>query len=167
MNHFIPPSLPRPRTHPPPPPPPDVVGKHFRTLLQNLLHDRNLARVLALGRSRREAKSDHQLPLREGIPLSPLSGGARVAALPQRRGAVHRVQAVRGGVPRAGHHDRRRGEGGRRQEDHTLRHRYDQMHLLWICKLNRLCLSFLSFYIFIFGNQSCTQFATPSIDRCR
>ena len=33
--------------------------------------------------------------------------------------------------------------------------------------MNRVCLFFLSFYIFISGNQSCTQFATPSIDRCR
>ena len=50
----------------------------------------------------------------EKNPLSPaLPRRACAAPLSERRGALHRVQAVRGGVPGAGDHDRGRAARGR------------------------------------------------------
>ena len=102
--------------------PSDILGKYLRALLQNLLHDRNLARLLARRRSRSQTQSHHQLPLREGVPIPALSGGARVAPLSLRGREMHRLQAVRGGVSGAGHHDRRGGEGGWGEEDYEIRY---------------------------------------------
>jgi hypothetical protein len=46
-------------------------------------------------------------------------------------GALHRLQAVRGKLPRSGHHDRGgAAEQRRHAADHALRHRHDEMHLL-------------------------------------
>ena len=62
-------------------------------------------------------------------PLARASAGACAAPLSERRGALHRLQAVRGDLPGAGdHHRRRPRRTGRR--DHPLRHRHDQVHLL-------------------------------------
>jgi hypothetical protein len=48
-------------------------------------------------------------------PLSPaLPGRTCAAPLSQRRGTLHRLQAVRGDLPGAGHHHRRRTARGRR-----------------------------------------------------
>jgi hypothetical protein len=50
-----------------------------------------------------------QYPGREDADVAALPRPARAAPLPQRRGALHRLQAVRGGVPGDGHHHRVRG----------------------------------------------------------
>ena len=47
-------------------------------------------------------------PLREGPALAALPRRARAAPLSERRGALHRLQAVRGDLPGAGHHHRGR-----------------------------------------------------------
>ena len=67
----------------------------------------------------------------EKTPLSPaLSRPARAAPLRERRGALHRLQAVRGGLPGAGDHDRERRPRRRLAPDDALRHRPHQVHLL-------------------------------------
>ena len=50
--------------------------------------------------------------------------------LSQRGRTLHRLQAVRGRLPRAGDHDRERTARGRQPPHHALRHRHDQVHLL-------------------------------------
>ena len=78
-----------------------------------------------------QAEGDVELSVREGVALAPLSRGACAAALSQRRGALHRLQAVRGDLPGAGHHNRGGAAAQRRHAaDHPLRHRHDEMHLL-------------------------------------
>jgi hypothetical protein len=53
------------------------------------------------------------------------------AALSERRGALHRLQAMRGDLPGAGHHHRGGATAQRRHAaDDPLRHRHDEMHLL-------------------------------------
>ena len=78
-----------------------------------------------------QAQGDHQLSLREGTDLAPLSRRACAAALSEWGGALHRLQAVRGDLPGTGHHHRGGGAAQRRHAaDHPLRRRYDEMHLL-------------------------------------
>ena len=57
-----------------------------------------------------------QYPGGEDAAVASLSRLARAAPLSERRGALHRVQALRGGVPGARDHDRvgRRDDGTRR-----------------------------------------------------
>ena len=67
----------------------------------------------------------------EKNPTSPaLPRRACAAPLSQRRGALHRVQIVRGDLPGAGDHHRGRAARGRQPPHHALRHRHGQMHLL-------------------------------------
>jgi hypothetical protein len=47
-----------------------------------------------------------QLPGREDAAVAALPRPARAAPLPERRGALHRLQALRGGLPGARDHDR-------------------------------------------------------------
>ena len=77
-----------------------------------------------------QEEGDAELPLREGPAQPALSRRARAAALSQRRGALHRLQAVRGGLPGAVHRDRERAARRRQPAHHALRHRHDQVHLL-------------------------------------
>ena len=77
-----------------------------------------------------QEEGDAQLPLREGAAQPALSRRARAATLSQRRGALHRLQAVRGGLPGAVHRDRERAARRRQPAHHPLRHRHDQVHLL-------------------------------------
>ena len=53
-----------------------------------------------------EGEVDDQLPVREGLPEPALPRRARAPAVPDGRGALHRVQALRGDLPGAGDHDR-------------------------------------------------------------
>ena len=53
-------------------------------------------------RAAAEGAGDHQLPVREGSTEPALPRRARTAALPVRRGALHRLQALRGRLSRAG-----------------------------------------------------------------
>ena len=46
------------------------------------------------------------------------------------RGALHCLQAVRGGLPGTGHHHRGRATRGRVTPHHALRHRHDEVYLL-------------------------------------
>ena len=56
---------------------------------------------------------------------------ARPAPLPERRGALHRLQALRGDLPGAGDHHRGGAAPQRRHAaHHPLRHRHGEMHLL-------------------------------------
>ena len=56
---------------------------------------------------------------------------ARPAPLSQWRGALHRLQALRGDLPGPGHHHRGRPAPQRRHAPHDpLRHRHGEMHLL-------------------------------------
>lgn len=70
------------------------------------------------------------LPLRKGSHLPSFPRRARPPPLPLGRRALHRLQALRGRLPCAGHHHRGRGARRRQQKDHPLRHRHDQVHLL-------------------------------------
>jgi hypothetical protein len=66
----------------------------------------------------------------EDSAVAPLPRPARAAPLSQRRGALHRLQAVRGGLPGACHHYRVRAARRRHAPHHPLRHRPVQVHLL-------------------------------------
>ena len=67
----------------------------------------------------------------ERNPQSPaLPRRARAAPLSQRRGALHRLQAVRGDLPGPGHHHRGRAARRRQPPHHPLRHRHGEVHLL-------------------------------------
>ena len=78
-----------------------------------------------------QAEDDAQLSLREGPALPALPRRARAAPLSERRGALHRLQAVRGDLPGAGHHHRGRPAPQRRHAPHdALRHRHGEVHLL-------------------------------------
>ena len=76
------------------------------------------------------AQGHDPVPRREDAEVAALSRAARAAPLSERRGALHRLQAVRGGVPGAGHHDRIRAARRRHAPHDALRHRPDQVHLL-------------------------------------
>ena len=71
-----------------------------------------------------------QYPGGEDAAVAALPRTARAAPLPERRRALHRLQAVRGGLPGARHHDRVRAARRRHPPHHALRHRPDQVHLL-------------------------------------
>ena len=76
------------------------------------------------------AQDHHQLPGGEDPAERALPRPACAAPLSERRGALHRLQAVRGGVPGARDHDRI-GRRPRRHAPHdALRHRPVQVHLL-------------------------------------
>src|SRR5215470_14020923 len=78
-----------------------------------------------------QAEGDDQLSLREEPDLAALPRRACAAPLPQRRGALHRLQAVRGDLSGPGDHHRSRAAPQRRDAPHhALRHRHGQMHLL-------------------------------------
>ena len=77
-----------------------------------------------------QAQGDDQLSVREEPAEPALPRRACAAPLSQRRGALHRLQAVRGDLPGAGDHHRGRGARGRQPPHHPLRHRHGQMHLL-------------------------------------
>ncbi|XP_039246836.1 NADH dehydrogenase [ubiquinone] iron-sulfur protein 8, mitochondrial isoform X1 [Pipra filicauda] len=74
----------------------------------------------------------HQLPVREGPAEPAVPRGARAAPLPVRGGALHCLQALRGRVPGTGHHHRGRAPRRWQPPHHPLRHRHDQVHLLWV-----------------------------------
>ena len=71
-----------------------------------------------------------QLPVREGAAVAALPRRARAAPLPVGRGALHRLQTLRGHLSGAGHHHRGRAALRRLAPHHALRHRHDQVHLL-------------------------------------
>ena len=74
---------------------------------------------------------DHgAVPGREDADEPALPRVARAAPLSERRGAVHRLQAVRGGLPGARHHDRIRAARRRHAPDDALRHRSREVHFL-------------------------------------
>ena len=78
-----------------------------------------------------QAEGDHQLSVREKPDLAALPRRARAAPLSERRGALHRLQAVRGDLPGAGDHHRGRPAPQRRHAAHdALRHRHGEVHLL-------------------------------------
>ena len=77
-----------------------------------------------------QAQGDDQLPVREDAAEPALPRRACAAPLSQRRGALHRLQIVRGDLPGAGDHHRGRAARGRQPAHHALRHRHGQMHLL-------------------------------------
>ena len=78
-----------------------------------------------------KSEGDHQLSVREEPAVAALPRRACAAALSERRGTLHRLQAVRGGLPGAGDHHRGRPAPERRHPPHhPLRHRHGQMHLL-------------------------------------
>jgi len=114
--------------------PSDLLGKHLRTLLQNLLHDRNLACLLAIWRSGPQTQGNYQLPLRKRPIISSVSWRACIASLSQWRRTLHCMQVVRGGVSGTGDYYWCWGTRGWSKEDDTIWYWYDQMHLLWICK---------------------------------
>ena len=72
----------------------------------------------------------HQLSGREDPAVAALPRPACAAPLSERRRALHRLQAVRGGVPGARHHHRVRRRQRRHAPHHALRHRPVQVHLL-------------------------------------
>ena len=84
-----------------------------------------------------QGKGDDQLPVRAQPRLAALPRRTCAAPLSERRGALHRLQAVRGGVPGAGDHDRGRAARRRQPPDDALRHRHDQVHLLRACAPRR------------------------------
>src|SRR5258705_11052283 len=61
-----------------------------------------------------QAEADAELPVREGADLAALPRRACAAPLPERRGTLHRLQAVRGDLPGAGDHHRGRAAPQRR-----------------------------------------------------
>ena len=69
-------------------------------------------------------------PFEKGPHQPALSRRACTAPLSQRRRTLHRLQAVRGDLPGAGHHHRGRAARGRQPPHDALRHRHDEMHLL-------------------------------------
>ena len=74
---------------------------------------------------------DHRaVPGRKDAAVAALSRPARAAPLRKRRRALHRLQAVRSGLPGDGDHDRERRARRRLAPHHALRHRPDQVHLL-------------------------------------
>ena len=76
------------------------------------------------------AQGDRAVPRGEDAAEPALPRPARAAPLSQRRGALHRLQAVRGGVPGAGDHHRVRAARRRHAPHDALRHRPHQVHLL-------------------------------------
>ena len=78
-----------------------------------------------------QAEGDAQLSAREESAIAALSRRACAAPLSQRRGTLHRLQALRGDLPGPGDHHRGRSAPQRRHAaHHALRHRHGEMHLL-------------------------------------
>src|SRR6185312_8709566 len=77
-----------------------------------------------------QTAGDGELSVRERAAQPALSRRTCLAALSQRRRALHRLQAVRGRLSGAGHHDRGRGTRRRQPPHHALRYRHDEVHLL-------------------------------------
>ncbi len=75
---------------------------------------------------------DNQLPLRKRAYLAQLPRRTRSAPLPDRGRTLHRLQTVPISLSRPRYHDRNRTPPRQLQENHQIRHRYDQVHLLWI-----------------------------------
>ena len=82
------------------------------------------------GRHFLSKKMTIQYPEEKTPLVAALPRPARAAPLRERRGALHRLQAVRGGLPGAGDHDRERRPRRRLAPDDALRHRPHQVHLL-------------------------------------
>ena len=75
-------------------------------------------------------KATLNYPFEKG-PLSPaLPRRACAAPLSERRGALHRLQALRGDLPGAGDHHRGRAARRRHAAHDALRHRHGEVHLL-------------------------------------
>ena len=78
-----------------------------------------------------QAEGDHQLSVREEPCQPALSRRACASPLPERRGALHRVQALRGDLSGTGDHHRGRSAPQRRDAPRgTLRPRHGEVHLL-------------------------------------
>src|SRR6185503_9240865 len=77
-----------------------------------------------------QAQGHGAVPRGEDADVAALPRAACAAPLPQRRGALHRVQAVRGGVPGARHHHRERAARRRHAAHHALRRGPGEVHLL-------------------------------------
>ena len=76
-------------------------------------------------------KATLNYPFEKGPHLAALPRRACAAPLSERRGALHRLQAVRGDLPGAGDHHRGRPAPQRRHAaHHALRHRHGEVHLL-------------------------------------
>ena len=83
------------------------------------------------------AEGDDQLSLREGAGQPALPRRACAAPLSERRGALHRLQALRGDLPGAGDHHRGGPAPQRRHAPHgALRHRHGEVHLLRLSARN-------------------------------
>ena len=76
-----------------------------------------------------QAQGDGEVPVREGAAQPALPRPACAAPLSQRRGALHRLQAVRGGLPGAGDHDRVRA--ARRRHRRTTRYDIDMTKCIY------------------------------------
>ena len=81
-----------------------------------------------------QAQGHDQLSGGEDPAKRPFSRSACAAPLPERRGALHRLQAVRSGVSGTRHHHRVGCRQRRHAPDHALRHRPVQVHLLRILR---------------------------------
>ena len=77
-----------------------------------------------------QAQGDDQLSVREDAAEPALSRRACAAPLSQRRGALHRVQIVRGDLPGAGDHHRGRAARGR-QPRRTTRYDIDMVKCIY------------------------------------
>jgi hypothetical protein len=76
-------------------------------------------------------KATLNYPFEKGSLSPRFRGELCAAALSERRGALHRLQAMRGDLPGAGHRNRGWATAQRRHAaDDPLRHRHDEMHLL-------------------------------------
>ena len=85
-----------------------------------------------------KAEAYAQLSVREGADLAAVSRRACVAPLSQRRGTLHRLQAVRGDLPGAGHHHRgraARNDGTRR----TTRYDIDMVKCIYCGLCQEAC----------------------------
>ena len=85
-----------------------------------------------------QAEGDDQLSLREEPIVAALPRRARAAPLSQRRGALHRLQALRGDLPGPGHHHRgraARNDGTRR----TTRYDIDMVKCIYCGLCQEAC----------------------------
>lgn len=74
--------------------------REYSTPCQLALHDYMAEELI------NSVQIHHLLSVREGSNLPPLPWRARSPPLPYWRGALHRLQVVRGHLPGSGHHDR-------------------------------------------------------------
>ena len=99
-------------------------------LLQHLAAARARAGADADRAPHVRAQDHRAVPGGEDADEPALPRTARAAPLSERRGALHRLQAVRGGVPGARDHHRIRAARRRHAAHDALRHRPRQVHLL-------------------------------------